>query len=369
MNAALQGSPDRRAYVSSSKRENGNNNEFSSFRRGKPAVPNDSRTTVDIEDEHKVRTRGPASGFSLSAIYRDRDSQKLFIVILLNTACAITGLFWGLSQGQESLVSDTLYMLFDSCAYSAALAAILVSRSPASPSFSYGFERIEVIAAFCNAALLLFYGATASIHTVQKALMREWDAHHHTENVGFFAVALFMLAVNAWGMQAFRAHAMRPMELRRGRDENLHVVYLHLLFNLLDAAGFLLVAMTSQILFLHRILKPTVSILSAVLIIRHGWPPFSRTALILLQTTPEPLKGTLDLCMRETSSLEGVSDIDMPHFWWQSPGTLVGSLSLRTHPDADEGILMSRVQKIFGPIVRDLTVQVTKDSPDQTQAR
>ncbi len=50
------------------------------------------------------------------------------------------------------------------------------------------------------------------------------------------------------------------------------------------------------------------------------------------------------------------------HFWTQSPGCYVGSLSVRVHRSSKEQIILSNVHRIFSPYITHLTIQVEKDA-------
>eukprot|EP00741_Cyanophora_paradoxa_P022591 tig00000248_g21816.t1 len=264
------------------------------------------------------------------SIYRDRDARKLCNVTLLNTACALASLAHGIATWEQSIVSNGASMLFDSCAFAFALYALIASRRGPNPVYTYGYERFDILAGFCNAALLLFFGITQAVHTVQMALM-----HVH-------------------GGESAHGHS------NEGRLFSIAVVFLHLFFNAFDAFFFILVALTPHWEHLHVYSRPVVSAVEALLIVQHGWGPFSRTGHILLQRTPATARASIDLCMHEAARVPGVQDVGQAHFWHLSPGRLVGSVCARLGPEASESLALHHLRRTFGTTVTDLTVEVLK---------
>ncbi|EEC08656.1 cation efflux protein/ zinc transporter, putative [Ixodes scapularis] len=84
-------------------------------------------------------------------------------------------------------------------------------------------------------------------------------------------------------------------------------------------------------------------------------------AFILLQTTPGPLLGQLDKCLREASTLDGVLEFRHEQFWSLSLGSLAGSVHVRVRRDADEQLVLAHIVDRLSGLVPELTVQVFKD--------
>ncbi len=146
---------------------------------------------------------------------------------------------------------------------------------------------------------------------------------------------------------------------------------------------------------------PIVAIGIIGLMVTNAIPICQRTGKVLLQTTPLTIKDQLDKCLREVrtiytriipmiyplyihkqqidllihlflsssillstnkaSTLDGVLECRNEHFWTQSPGVFVGSLNVRIRSDANEQLVLARVQQLFGGLITHLTVQIEKD--------
>lgn len=54
------------------------------------------------------------------------------------------------------MIASSFHTIFDCCALSVTLYALLAARAKADFLFSYGYQRFEVLAAFCTAVFLIF---------------------------------------------------------------------------------------------------------------------------------------------------------------------------------------------------------------------
>jgi Co/Zn/Cd efflux system component len=78
---------------------------------------------------------------------------------------------------------------------------------------------------------------------------------------------------------------------------------------------------------------------------------------------PLDLRASIDRCVREISTYDGVLECRNVHWWSQSPGVVVGSLSVRVRSDADEQEILLYVTNLLKKFITHVTVQVEKDAP------
>ena len=96
--------------------------------------------------------------------------------------------------------------------------------------------------------------------------------------------------------------------------------------------------------------------------------------VILLQTSPQKMKGAISKCLREASTIEGVLECQKCNVWsvGYGLGSLVGTLHVRVAEDANEQQVQKNVNQIFAPLFSDLTIQVQKyfknDTPNSAQS-
>jgi Co/Zn/Cd efflux system component len=104
-------------------------------------------------------------------------------------------------------------------------------------------------------------------------------------------------------------------------------------------------------------------VISAAMMSTLAWPLLQVSSRILLQTVPLELESSIDRCIREISTYDGVLECRNMHWWSHTPGYVVGTLIVRVRADAHEQEILSYVHSLLDKFVSDLTVQVEKDTP------
>src|SRR5262249_43247430 len=110
-------------------------------------------------NSHPDRHRGHRHG-------RARESRKRLILVLVLTALyMIAELLGGLWTGSLALLADAGHMLADVASLVLALMALWFGARPATPQKTFGYYRLEILAALINGvglvliSLLIFYEA------------------------------------------------------------------------------------------------------------------------------------------------------------------------------------------------------------------
>ena len=95
----------------------------------------------------------------------DVKGSRLLAATLLNLLIAIAEIAGGILSNSLSLISDALHNLSDGLATVIAWIANKISQKPSNSKRTFGYKRIEILAAFINALVLvvisfyLFYEA------------------------------------------------------------------------------------------------------------------------------------------------------------------------------------------------------------------
>lgn len=121
--------------------------------------------------------RKPLDLDSVLSIFRvirsgSRQMRRLFLMISLNVAYSTAELAIGLFTGRVGLVSDAFHLTFGCGLLTFSLFAMAASRRKSDHVYTYGYKRLEVLAAFTNATAVSFVhvilvscGSTSCIHT------------------------------------------------------------------------------------------------------------------------------------------------------------------------------------------------------------
>lgn len=220
-------------------------------------------------------------------------------------AFGLTGLFMiaeaigSFITGSLALLSDAMHMATDTFALLLALIAVYLGRRPADIFRTYGYARLEILAAAFNALLLLgvaFY----ILYEAYERLSEPADV----QSLGMMAVAVVGLAVNFISMRVLTGH----------KDENLNVkgAYLEVWADMLGSVGVIAAA-----LIIYLTGWEWVDSLIAVGI---GFMVFPRTWVLLKECINILLEGVpvgLDVRQVEAAILAvpGVTSIHDLHVW------------------------------------------------------
>ncbi|HEV3153063.1 MAG TPA: cation diffusion facilitator family transporter [Candidatus Baltobacteraceae bacterium] len=118
--------------------------------------------------------------------------RRLVVALVLVAAVAALEFWGGLRANSLALLTDALHVCMDVFALGIALVAVAGSRRPATASKTFGYGRVEILAALINGSLLL--AATGFI--VYAAIGRFWTPYH-SQGVLMMAFAAAGLIVNS----------------------------------------------------------------------------------------------------------------------------------------------------------------------------
>lgn len=241
----------------------------------------------------------------------------------------------GWLSGSLALIADAGHMLTDVAALALAHASIRFGKRPANPKHSYGYRRLEVLAAFVNGILLLALTAWIAVEAVQRFM-----APVPILSGTMLVIATLGLLVN-----------IASFAILRGGESNVNVAgaLAHVLGDLLGSVGAIIAALVILATGWTPI-DPLLSVFVSVLIVRSGWRIIVRAGHILLEGTPEGMDPTE--IRASLAGVPGVADAHHVHVWSLTSGSAVATMHLRLRPDAQSGVVLLAVKqhlaKVFG---------------------
>lgn len=138
----------------------------------------------------------------------------------------------------------------------------------------------------------------------------------------------------------------------------LQGVLLHIIADTLGSIGVIISAILMQKYDL-MIADPICSMLIALLIGVSVVPLLKESIGILMQRTPPSLDHALPECYQRVQQLQGVYNLQDPHFWTLCTDVYIGTIKLLVAPDADTRWIQSQTHNIFTQAgVRQLYVQI-----------
>ncbi|MDH5345994.1 MAG: cation diffusion facilitator family transporter [Gammaproteobacteria bacterium] len=238
------------------------------------------------------------------AHHEEGNIRRVQIALVLTGTFMVVEVIGGIISGSLALLADAGHMLTDTMALALAAFAFRVSSRPADARRSYGYQRVQIIAAFANGLSLL--GIVGWI--LFEAVMRLIEPPD-VAGVTMLYVAAAGLAVN---IASF-------LVLHSGDQENLNIrgAALHVLGDLMGSVAAIVAAVTI-ILTGWMPIDPILSLLVAMLILRSAWQLVKRSAHILLEGAPEWL-DVGDMQAKIIAAVPEVAGIHHVHVWGLTP--------------------------------------------------
>jgi cobalt-zinc-cadmium efflux system protein len=221
-------------------------------------------------------------------------------------------------SGSLALLADAGHMATDAAGLALALAAVRLAQRPAQGRRTFGWQRVEILAAVANGLLLL----VVAVYVLVAALRRIG----HPPEIGsglMLAVAAVGLVVNLGSM----------VVLQGGRDESLNVrgAYLEVLA---DAFGSVAVIVAAVVIATTG-WTPADIIASAVigfLVVPRAWHLLREAFDVLLEAAPRGVD--MDQVRAHILGVEGVLDVHDLHAWTITSGSPVLSAHVVVTDDA-----------------------------------
>ncbi|XP_020482539.2 zinc transporter 6 [Labrus bergylta] len=313
----------------------------------------------------------------LRLVSSDRRSWRILLFGALNLLCTGCLLMWCSSTNSMALTAYTYLTIFDLFSLITCLISSWVTMKKPSQVYSFGFERLEVLAVFASTVLIQL-GALFILKESVERFMEQPEVHTGRLLVGTFVALFFNLltllsvrnkpfayvseaASSSW-LQEHVADLSRSL---CGIIPGLSSVLLPRMnpFVLINMAGALSLCITYMLIEINNYNAVDTASAVAIALMTFGtmYPMSVYSGKVLLQTTPSHIIGQLDKLLREVSTLEGVLEVRNEHFWTVGFGSLAGSAHVRIRRDANEQLVLAHVTNRLLPLVSTLTVQIFKD--------
>lgn len=275
---------------------------------------------------------------------RSQSKRRLAWTLALAALYLVAEVVGGLLTGSLALLADAGHMLSDVAALGLSLFAAWMAERPPTTRRTYGYYRMEILAALANGATLIALAIIILIEAGQRL-------RQPPEVLGgvMLIIAAGGLLVNLAGLWI----------LEGGRGENLNVrgAWLHVLTDALGSVG----AMVAGVLiwkFDWQWADPLASALIALLVIYSSWRLLAEAVLVLMEFAPHGLD--MDAIAAAITETPGVCEVHDLHVWTITSG--LDSLSAHVtiaeghSPHELLGALRHRLHEQFG--IDHLTIQI-----------
>lgn len=222
---------------------------------------------------------------------------KLWIAFGITAAIVVTQAIGSIVTGSLALLTDTAHALTDASGLLVALVAANLMMRPANARRTWGFRRIEVIAAFAQAALLLVVGVYAAIEGIRR-LFEPPEVP-----------ALELLVFGVVGLVA-NIVAIAVLSSSRGANFNMRAAFLEVLNDALGSVGVIVAAIVIATTGFAQA-DAVAGLFIAALIVPRAVKLMRETASVLMEFTPQGLD--LDDVRAHILRLEHVTDVHDLH--------------------------------------------------------
>lgn len=231
--------------------------------------------------------------------------RRLLITLLLTVGYMILELTGGYLAGSLALLADAGHMLSDAASLALSFFALWIAQRPATAARTFGYHRMEILAALFNGASLI----AISLLIFKEAWDRLQAPPAAVEGTTVALVALGGLLVNLVGLAL----------LNRGRESSLNVqgAWLHLLSDCLGSVG----ALVAGVLVHTRgwlWADPVASILIGVLVILSSVSLLRESVTVLMEAVPGHID--VDEVQRHLHQVDGIREVHDLHVWTITSG-------------------------------------------------
>ena len=230
--------------------------------------------------------------------------RRLSIALVIVAAIMVAEFVGGLLSNSLALLGDAGHMLVDALALGISLLAIRIARRPATATRTFGYHRVEIMAALANGVIL---GLVAA-YIFYEAYQRFLDPPEVRTTL--------MLVVAGVGLIA-NLCAMWLLGAVRKDNLNMKAAFWHVFGDTISSLGVIIggvvIAVTGW-----GMVDPIIAVLIGCIILWGAVRLVRESADILLETVPKHIQ--VDEVARMITGIPGVEDVHDMHVWTITSG-------------------------------------------------
>lgn len=260
------------------------------------------------------------------------NEKRLLAATFLNLVITIVEIAGGLLSGSLALLSDALHNLSDTFATFIAYLAIIIGKREANQKKTFGYKRLEILAALVNAVILIII----SVFLLKEA----WHRWHNPAPIN----SMIMLVVGMIGLLA-NLYAVLILRKDASKSINVKAAYIHLIGDSLSSVVVIIGAVMIQIFKINWI-DPIITATISIFIIRSGFVILKESVNILMQSTPDHLN--IPTIRKRVEQQPEVLNIHHIHAWMLTDQ----EVHLEAHVELNSDLKLSQVKQIQHKIER-----------------
>ncbi len=247
---------------------------------------------------------------------RSGERRGLMLALVTTSVILVAEFVGGWLSNSLALLADAGHMLSDALALLLAYLAVSLALRPATRSKTYGWYRLEILAALVNGVVLVLISGFIA-----------WEAYERlmepptVDAPLMMVVAVIGLIANGLGLFFLSGHT---------HSLNLRSAYLHVLGDLLSSVAVVVggVVMLSTGAYW---VDPALSALIAAVIVVGAWRVLRESVDVLLEATPAGIDyREVEGAIAALDGVEGVHDL---HIWSLTSGVNALSCHVEVKPE------------------------------------
>ena len=205
----------------------------------------------------------------------------------------------GFFSNSLALISDALHNLSDTFTILISYFAFTIGKRKSTSASTFGFKRIEILAAFFNSVVLIIVCIYIALKAYERFMHPE-----EIKSLPMFVVATFAMFANISAVFILKKDSKKSL--------NIKSAYLHLLG---DALSSIAVIAGSIMIYFYKMtwIDPLVTVLISVFIISGLFPIIVRSIKILMQISPPGVE--LSKIKNEVEGIPEIKNIHHVHVW------------------------------------------------------
>lgn len=252
------------------------------------------------------------------------NEKNLLTVTLLNLVITVVEIAGGILSGSLALLSDAIHNLSDTFSTFIAYLATIIGQREANQKKTFGYKRMEILAAMLNAVILIVMSLFLLIEAYER-----WNEPRTINSMVMLIVAMIGLLANLYALVILKKEAHKNI--------NVRAAYVHLIGDSLSSVVVIIGGVLIQIYKIYWV-DPLITLLISIYIIREAFVILKEAVDILMQSAPENLD--LSKVKKLVEQIPDVSNIHHLHAWMLTDR----EIHLEAHVELKNDLKLSEVK-------------------------
>ncbi len=288
-------------------------------------------------------------------------TERRFIISLFLTGLIfLAELIGGWWTGSLALLSDAAHVFLDVFALGLSYTALRLSARPVNDRHTYGYHRLEVLAALANGLTLAFISIT-----IFREAWGRWLTPQEVKSGPMMVIAVVGLVVNLVVALVLRGDSHQHAgEAHVHNDLNVESAFLHVVGDAISSVGVIVAAIIIGLTQWEWV-DPLMSVFIGLIILFSSVRVLRNSLHILIEGVPEGL--SIQAVADTITNTPGVSEVHDLHVWSVCSGRIALSahVTLQAQPP-DSGLILMELQRRlkadYG--IQHSTIQIEKQLSD-----